>query len=615
MSKSLKFGLGNCIGLCIKEKLFPILVLFVYNVIMKVKPEQIIPLYEYPRPQFERSSYLCLNGIWRYAFSNSDSRLQEMDGNIVVPYSPESRLSGVNRQLQKDQFLHYCRYFKLPDGFFKGRLILNIGAIDQRCRIYINGHFVAQWNFGYIPISVDITKYIVQYDNNEIYIVVYDDADSEVFARGKQAYKRGGIWYTAISGIYQTVFLESVPKNYLRNIKITPEFDNQIIKFDLDCVGELRNINFDIYEENKLIQTIVSKNGESISFRFHSIHPWTCEDPFLYDVKIRYSNDEIFTYFAMRKFSVLNVDKFKYFALNNKPILMKGVLDQGYFYDGIYTPKFYKDYLKDIKLAKALGFNVLRKHIKIEPYRFYYYCDKLGMIVWQDFVNGGAKYKKSYIYLRPFFNFNVDDLDYKKLGRANEKSRIQFYKEMNLTVATLYNCPCIGLWTIFNEGWGQFDSEQATEVLKTLDQTRLIDSASGWYDQGAGDCNSKHVYFKTIRIYNDYKRVLSLSEFGGYSLYIKDHSFSKKSFGYKKMYNSDELSDEIYKLFVSEVKHAICHQGLSAYIYTQLSDVEDEVNGFITYDRKVIKVDIDKIKSANEALDKIFYVKFNHSST
>lgn len=572
---------------------------------MKIRPNQILPLYDYPRPQFERSSYFCLNGFWKYAISKSEHHLEKMDGDILVPYSPESKLSHVNRQLNNGEFLHYCRYFLLPENFLIDRVLLNIGAIDQRCKIYINNHFVAQWNYGYIPISIDITKYLLKNENNEIYIVVYDDADSKIYATGKQCYKRGKNLYTAISGIYQTVFLESTPKDYLRGIKITPDLDSKSINFDFDCVGNIYNIKLEIFENEHLITSLISKYGESIKYVFkNGVHPWTPDDPFLYDVKITYLKDEICSYFAMRKISTSMIDDKYYFMLNNTPILIKGIIYQGIFSDGLYTPSRYNEYERDLKLVKVMGFNTIRIISKIEPMRFYYLCDKMGIVVFQDFISGGSN--TIYHHLRKFLNFNIDDLEYKKLGRENEKSRVQFNKEMNLTIANLYNVPSICLWTIFDEGKGQFDSEQTYNVVKNLDSTRLIDAASGWFDQGVGDCNSKHVLGKTIYLTNDNKRVLFLSKCGGYALKIKEHCFSNKCYGSKIVYSNKELTESIYNLFVTDLKRVILRQGLSGFVYSQLVDVEDELTGVITFDRNIIKADIDLIKDANDILDNVF---------
>lgn len=573
---------------------------------MKIDIQKTLPLQEYPRMQFQRDSYLNFNGLWKYAFKKDENFYEKFDGDIRVPYSPESKYSLVNRQLKKDEFLHYQKFFVLPDKFNIGRVLLNVGAIDQRCKIYINRNLAFQWSFGYIPFCVDITPYLHLDGENELYIIVYDDADSEIYARGKQKYKRGGIWYTAISGIYQTVFLESVPVSYVKNIKITPNFDCKSVNFEFLCVNNPKNIVLEIYEKDKLKGKMVSKNGESITFNFNTFIPWDVDNPFLYDILIYYKNDKIKSYFAMRKIAYQDFSGYRLFTLNNSPILFQGVLNQGYYYPGIYTVRRDQDFINDIVLAKNLGFNMLRMHAKVESDRFYYHCDRLGMLVCQDMVNGGAKYKKRYIFLAPFFNFNIDDTTSKNLGRNSEKSRLQFMKETKLTIQTLYNHPSIVMWTIFNEGWGQFNSLEMTNYVRELDSTRLIDSTSGWFDQDAGDCNSKHVYFKTISLHNDHHRVLFLSEFGGYSLKIKGHTFSKKSFGYKPMVDSYELSDSIYNLFLTEVKMSILKHGLSGYVYTQLNDVEDELNGFITYDRKVVKVDVEKVKSANKNMKETF---------
>ena len=576
---------------------------------MKLDVNNSIPLPEYPRPQFERKSYLNLNGTWNYFISKSKTLDQKVEGQILVPYPLESELSGVKRILRKDEFLHYVRKFFIPDDFDKGRILLNIGAIDQRSEIYINGKLAGTHNFGYLPLSLDITPFINKKKENEIHIVVADDASSEIYARGKQKYKRGGIWYTPVSGIWQSVFLESVPLNYVKDIKFHIDYDNSEIKFDIEKVGDISNIKIEIIDEDKVVGEL-NTNSNFTKYHFSSFKSWSCEDPFLYKLKITYLGDEICSYFAMRKFSTLNINGVKLFSLNNKPILLRGVLDQGYFLKGIYTPEKYDDYVIDIKLMKDMGFNLLRKHAKIEPMRFYYECDKNGMIVWQDMVNGGSAYNNLLIITRPILNYQVDDTTYKHLGRSNSKSRDQFVLEVEKTIKHLYNVPSIGGWTIFNEGWGQFDSLAMCGYVRSLDSSRIIDATSGWYDKGAGDCNSHHVYFKKVRLNNDYKRVLTLSEFGGYSLYIKEHAFSKKAFGYKQMKDSSSLTNGIVKLFDNEVKPLIINEGLSCYVYTQLSDVEDEVNGLITYDRKLIKVDQNQIKNINLELEKAFIEKY-----
>ena len=576
----------------------------------KIDIDKTLPLQEYPRPQFQRDSYLNLNGAWQYAISKSKSLETPTQGIINVPYSPESELSGVGRQLKKDEYLHYVRNIIIPKGFNKGRVLLNIGAIDQRSEIYINNQLAGQSSSPYIPVQIDITPYLhKEGEEDNFHIVVMDDADSEIYARGKQRYNRGGVWYTAISGIWQSVFLESVPQNYIKSLKIDTKFDENEVRFSFNRVGNIKNITLEIFDEDKRIAKLSTENS-FINYRFDKFKAWSTDNPFLYQIKIRYKDDEIDSYFGMRKISLINIDGAKICALNNKPILLKGVLDQGYYQKGIYTVEKYEDYVKDIELIKSLGFNMIRKHIKIEPMRFYYECDKRGIIVLQDFVNGGKTYKISYVALRPIIKFDVDDINSDKLGRKNEKSRDQFLLEVQDTISLLYNTPSVCAWTVFNEGWGQFDAYRIAKVVKGFDESRLVDATSGWFDKGSGDFNSQHIYFRKINMKNDHKRALFLSEFGGYSLSIKDHMFSNKKFGYRFFNSIDKLSDAISELFIEQVKPQIIKENLTAYVYTQLSDVEQEINGFITYDREVIKVDIEKIKKANEECDIAFYEKY-----
>ena len=330
---------------------------------------------------------------------------------------------------------------------------------------------------------------------------------------------------------------------------------------------------------------------------------WTPETPVLYPFEVFTTNDHVKSYFAMRKFSTITDSKgIKRLALNNKPLFMKGVLDQGYYKEGFLTPSSDQDYINDIKFVKKLGFNVTRKHIKIESMRFYYHCDRLGLIVWQDFVNGGSNYKFSTISTPLVTGIHSKDNNYKKFAREDEEGRKMATQEAIDTIKLLFNVPSIALWTIFNEGWGQFNSEKLYNECLKIDNTRIYDHASGWHDQGISDVKSLHVYFKRVNMPSkkDTKdRAIILSECGGYSLQISGHTFNDKFFGYKKLKSSDELIKE-YKNFINKDIIPNIDKGLSAFIYTELSDVEDELNGFITYDRKVEKVDAEKIKEIND---------------
>lgn len=554
-----------------------------------------IPLSEYPRPQLERKSYLSLNGIWEYAIRNTSDIPNNFDGDILVPFSPESPLSGANKFVSPDDYLFYKKELNISKDIDNDKIILHFTAVDQIAEVFINDVLLIKHVGGFLPFEVDIKPYLNK-DKNILVVRVKDYSDTSYYSRGKQKIKRGGIWYTAQSGIYLPVWLEGVSFDYIKDIKITPDIDNDEIiinpKTDSNsCVLEL----FD-----KEIELIPNSDNH---IKLDQYELWSPENPVLYNFKIRTKNDEVDSYFAMRKFStILDENNIKRLALNNKPYFMKGLLDQGYYDKSMLTPRSDEDYIRDIKLAKAMGFNTLRKHIKIETLRWYHYCDKIGMIVWQDFVSGGEDYKFVTISTPLVTKMHSDDRKYKKFSRANKVGREEAIIEFKDTINYLYSVPSIGLWTIFNEGWGQFDSKAIYEMCKDIDNTRIYDHASGWHDQGVSDTKSLHIYFTRVKLPKAKHvkgRSIILSEAGGYSLITKGHVYSDKSFGYKMLKNKEELIEN-YKTFINLdiVRHI--PNGLSAFIYTQLSDVEDEVNGFITYDREVIKVDVDKIKELND---------------
>ncbi len=562
-------------------------------------------LQEYPRPQKKRNSYINLNGEWDYAFSRSKNFTESFDGKIIVPYSPESPLSKVSRQLKKDEFLHLRKTFTLPDNFNRGRVFLNVGACDQVCEVFLNGKFLYKNNDGYTSFTVELTN--VQNCENVLYLIVTDDSDSDVYGRGKQKYKRGGIWYTAISGIWQTCFLESTPNVYVKDFKYYIDFDNKKLSVNVDIEGDGK-------DEKSAYVSIIRDDGSVIEAKtadkkavldVSGLTPWSPENPQLYIVKLKCGEDEVESYFGLRKFSKTLINGKLYFAINDKPVFLNGLLDQGYYGDGIYTPAKNKDLYDELFALKSMGFNMLRKHIKKESMLWYYYCDVLGIVVFQDMINGGGKYSPVKIALGAFINLRINDSDYKSVKRDNPLSRKQYVYEANRLIDQLFNVTSLFLWTPFNEGWGQFDAYENWVEFAKKDPTRLYDHASGWQDKGGGDVNSKHIYFKKINAVGDGKRVLAVTEFGGYSLYVKGHVNSNKKFGYRSFNSQKALENAYAKLYKNEIIPCIRKQGLSSCCYTQVSDVEDEINGLYTYDR-VLKVDADFIKSVNEEVYKAF---------
>jgi len=573
---------------------------------MIIKPQfnqSDIPLSEYPRPQFKRDSYFSLNGAWEYAITGGEE-VTFYDGEITVPYSPETNLSNVNRALGKTEVLHYRKAFTLPEGFIKSRVLLNFGAVDQVCKVYVNGSLVCENKGGYLPFTADVTDYLRK-DENELTLSVWDDADSDIFGRGKQRYDRGGIWYTPTSGIWQSVWLESVPDKYVKSVKLTPDYDNKLLCIEAKTVGDLP-IKVEVLDENGVISVAeIDKKG---ALDVSTCKEWTPDSPELYTVKLYCGDDIVESYFGLRKFSAEIINGKRVFTINNKPVFHNGLLDQGYYEGGAYTPKSNEVMYNEILSVKNLGYNMLRKHIKVEPLLWYYYCDILGVLVWQDMINGGGRYSPVRIALAPFINLHINDNNYKKMKRS-EQSRKQYFVEAYGLIDTLYNCVSLCLWTPFNEAWGQFDALNVWKELSSYDPTRLYDHASGWQDKGGGDLNSRHIYFRKARIKGDGKRVLALTEFGGYSLKINGHTFSKKTFGYKTFKTKEKLTQAIEKLYEDEVIPLIYKQGLCATVYTELTDVEDEINGLFTFDR-LLKVDGDRIKNLNAKVNEAFSSQF-----
>ncbi len=548
----------------------------------------------YPRPYLRRSEFVSLNGLWNISIEDCDKNLK-YQGKIEVPYAIETKTSGVNLLFEENDVAFYRKKFNI-DLNEQERLIINFIAVDQVSEVFINDNKVGTHEGGYTPFSFDITDFVKK-GSNELLVVVKDSTDKGIYSYGKQKFKRGGIWYTPSSGIVQDVFLEVVPKNYIKDIKFITDIDKKELKI---LVKSDESLPYSIEFEDMVLNGF--SNQEEI-FIFDKIHLWSVEDPFLYHAKVKLGLDIVETYFSFRKIERVICEKETYLALNHKRIFLSGVLDQGYYSCG-YTAKNKTEYFRDIKVLKDMGFNTIRKHIKLEHPLFYYLCDKLGMLVIQDFINGGDEYKFTIVKLPLFTSQHRDDTQYRKFGRENQEGRAFFLKESCEIIDILNNHPSVIIYTIFNEGWGQFDSKKMTSYLSVKDNTRLYDSTSGWHDRGAGDFRSFHVYFKKFKLRKDKtKRAYILSEFGGYGLKIDGHTFNNHNFGYKKMKNKKFLTDAFEKLYLREVVPQI-KNGLVGAIYTQIADVEDELNGIMTFDREIIKIDPKRVRSINELIYK-----------
>ena len=536
----------------------------------------------YPRPQMVRDSFLCLNGDWEFSANGGAWE------TIRVPFAPESLLSGVCRDMGERPRLAYRRRFSRPDGIPGGRVILHFGAVDQVAEVTLNGVNLGRHVGGYEAFFFDVTDALS--DDNILEVCVADDLPDHVLPWGKQRRDRGGMWYTPVSGIWQTVWLECVPKTYIKSLTVKTDADYAEITADGVSDGAV---------------TVTTPDGEAqfalvdgrARVTVDSPRLWSPEDPYLYRFVLASGEDEVRSYFALRTLNVEQVNGVPRLCLNGKPYFFHGLLDQGYFSDGIYTPATPEGYTRDILAMKALGFNTLRKHIKIEPEQFYYDCDRLGMVVFQDMVNNG-----DYSFFRDTAlpTAGLKRLCDKRLHR-DKATREAFVKGMETTVKQLGNHPCICYWTIFNEGWGQFDSESQYHVLRKLDDSRFIDTASGWFAGATSDVDSEHVYFKPVKLkFSD--RPMVLSEFGGYSYKPEGHVFNPvKTYGYRFFGEQKDFEDALVALYENEVVPAV-KKGLCAAVYTQVSDVEDETNGLLSYDRRVTKVDAARMQKIAEAL-------------
>ena len=536
-----------------------------------------IPWNVYPRPLLKRDSFLCLNGEWEFCVCKNDTDEPKYDKKIIVPFAPESILSGVKMLVNDSDTVYYRKSFTFPADFIKDRVILHFGAVDQFAEVRINGYLLGSHCGGYDSFSFDITDCLKP--TNTITVKVKDELDKHVLPYGKQKHKRGGMWYTPITGIWQTVWIESVPQKHITDISYTVS-DNTV---KIMVSGAQNGVVTVFMPQGELRFDLQIGVAE---VKLEGIRYWSPEDPYLYNFNVVTEFDKIDSYFAVRTLEIKEIDGIKRLCLNGKPYFFNGLLDQGYWSDGLFTPATPELFIKDIKTAKSLGFNMLRKHIKIEPQLFYYYCDMLGIVIFQDMVNNGR-----YSFLR---DTALPTIGMQKISdrclHCNKHSRDAFKTAMLITVNQLKSHPSICYWTIFNEGWGQFNSDEMYKLLKCVDNTRLIDSTSGWFRRRLTDVDSRHVYFKKVKLKSGDKPLV-LSEFGGYSFKPQGHVFNiDKTYGYAKYENREEFVKAICNLYLNEVVPLI-PKGLCAAVYTQLSDVEDETNGIMSYDREVLKIE------------------------
>lgn len=570
----------------------------------------------HPHPQFARAGFELLDGWWDYAIVDADSAAQAWrdaappnawDGCILVPFSPEAPLSGAERQLQPDELLWYRRPFAVPDGMdVEGgrRLVVHFEAVDYACACYVNRVRVGEHVGGYLPFAFDVTDALVS-GENELSICVWDPSDAGVQLRGKQRLKRGGIWYTAQSGIWQSVWLEAVPEARIERLAVDASVEGRltlraVVRGAAVDGGELTVRVFDEGAEVARASAAPAADGtcEPI-LDVARPHRWSTDDPHLYDLELTYGSDRVTSYCAFRTVSV-EADEHgaRRLFLNHEPLFLRGVLDQGYWPDGLMTAPSDEALAFDVRSMKDLGFNLLRKHIKVESDRWYYHCDRLGMLVWQDMVSGGAApspWHSSYkpTFFRGSWGRYADDDPRHFPGLASDSAafRAEWTEACEDTVRYLGNHPSIVTWVLFNEAWGQFDARRAVEQVRAIDPSRPVDAVSGWYDQACGDFLSVHNYFRPLEVYRDEARparAFVISEFGGSSCHLADHSSLATSYGYAACPDPASFRDAVHKTLAQA--DALEAEGLAGYVYTQLSDVEEETNGLLTYDRRVNKL-------------------------
>ena len=615
-------------------------------------------LAEHPRPQFERSQWRSLNGTWQYAIrecANAEimwsqaSAPDSWDGKILVPFSPEAPLSGVGRKLQPNQLLWYRRDVRMARPRSHRRLLLHFEAVDYACAIYVNGVQVTTHVGGYLPIDADITE-AARTGANTIAVCVYDPSETGTQLRGKQRLVRGNMWYTAQSGIWQSVWLEEVPARRVDSLQIKPDADAGMLEIRANLSEPGGKLAAEVVDARGAVvartSVLVARTSRlsarttdpaagsaeqpahagkartnepaagandptaryaaTLQLSVEAPHLWEPDDPYLYALRVTYADDEVRSYCAFRTVGVELDDKgVPRFCLNHRPFFVRGVLDQGYWPDGMMTAPADEAFVADIRAMRDAGFNMLRKHIKIESERYYWHCDRLGMLVWQDMVSGGdlpgewpsvnipTLVRRSWTTLG-----DKTERAWRRYGAGDPSYRAEWLETARAAIQKLANHPCVATWVVFNESWGQFASEKVTEELRQIDPTRPFIATSGWYDQGAGDYFAVHNYFRSMRVYRDpnagplrrrTSRAFIIDEFGGLTCPVEGHvSVPNITYGYDAFEDLGEWR-KAFRALLAEVD-ALESQGLAGFVYTQVSDVEEETNGIVTYDRRVNKL-------------------------
>ena len=562
----------------------------------EIDPQNVLP--EYPRPQMVRSEWKNLNGLWNYAIRPLGEQPAAFDGEILVPFAVESSLSGVGERLGSKNELWYERTFEISPKWNGKRILLHFGAVDWKADVWVNGISVGSHTGGYTPFSFDITAALAKGENT-LRVRVWDPTDEGYQPRGKQVNNPNGIWYTPVSGIWQTVWLEAVPQQYIREVRTTPDLDRKTFRVEVPVCnaqpGDLVEVT--LYDGGAEVASARALNGATVELTLADSKCWSPDSPFLYDMKVALLRngrriDAVESYAAMRKFSTLR-DKngIVRLALNNKPLFQFGPLDQGWWPDGLYTAPTDEALAFDVIKTKELGYNMIRKHVKVEPARWYYHCDKAGMIVWQDMPNGdqGPQWQ-----MHSYFTGEE--------RHRSAESEACYRKEWKEIIDYLYSFPSIGVWVPFNEAWGQFKGPEIAEWTKAYDPSRLVNPASGGNHYLTGDILDLHHYPQPKMTLLDTNRATVLGEYGGIGLVIPDHVWVKNrdNWGYTRFNSPKEVTDE-YARYADELLRLIgC--GFAAAVYTQTTDVEVEVNGLMTYDRKVVKVEEERIRKINRTI-------------